>query len=127
MHVNPLTGSDLKRELFTPTDDSTTTTATTSSSSSSGGAASHLTERRRSSHRDSLTRRGAGGILPQRLVSQDSISEEGGGGFVPAHARFSSRPYWATANISSNSSIDSDRRRSSTETTSRSIYSNRSR
>ena len=126
MHVNPLTSSDLKRVLFTLSDDSTTTTATTSSSSSSGGAASHLTERRRSSHRDSLTRRGAGGILPQRLVSQDSISEEGGG-FVPPHGRFSSRPYWATANISSNSSIDSDRRRSSTETTSRSIYSNRSR
>ena len=80
-----------------------------------------MTERRRSSHRDSLIRRGGGGH-PQRLVSQDSISEEGG--FV---LRYSSRPYWATANISSNSSIDSDRRRSSTETTSRSIYSNRSR
>ena len=86
-----------------------------------------MTERRRSSHRDldHLIRR----CHPQRLVSQDSISEEGGGPgghFVPA--RHSSRPYWATAaNMSSNSSIDSDRRRPSTESTSRSIYSNRSR
>ena len=89
-------------------DDSTTT----SSSGTSAGSGGVLRRQRDSPH---LGRRN-----PQRLLSQESISEEG-----PVVGRFCSRPYWA-ANTTSNSSVDSDRRRSSTET-SRSIWSVRSR